>query len=567
LNRTQAFCGCSQDIGSEDQMATEPAGTWLSSPPEPVADPVRPAQNGRRRRSIDQPPVRWREIVIVLLLVATCDLTIYRGHGFAGYAFLFLSAPILLAYGSFRPRLGAAVWLVGAMLALLAARMLWCGSGLLVATGLFLLAAFAMALSGQIPYVVETAVFASQSIASGYQRLVHYARSATVASVSRIPFLNIALPLAAFVGFGTVFILANPDLLASFSDVLEQVVKQVRQWLLRLSPSEMVFWLGVGWIATGLLLQASGGREGSHPEIAPPAASSAKAEPTAVEASRFYPAFRNTLLTVITLFAVYLVFEFRTLWFRAFPKGFYYSGYAHEGAAWLTFALALATIVLSLVFRGSVMRDPRLVRLRRLGWLWSAENFVLAMAVYHRMGIYIDFNGMSPMRMVGLYGMSAVVVGFVLVLWKIGRGRSFGWLVRRQLWTLAVTVYLFALTPVDAIVVEYNVRRILAGDLAASVQISVHPIGSEGLLLLRPLLDCDDPIVRAGIQAMLAQREEEAEAIDNRRQSLGWTAYQLADRVLLEQLRADHERWSAYDDRGLREAALKQFHAYAYQWY
>ncbi|HWB08444.1 MAG TPA: DUF4153 domain-containing protein [Pirellulales bacterium] len=549
-------------------MATEPAATSLFAPAEPATSPFRSVPNGWRRGTIDQPPVRRREVVAVLLLAATCDLTIYRGHGFAGYALLFLLAPVLFACGSFRPRLGTVAWFIGAMLALSAARLLWCGSELLVAAGFFLLAAFAMALSGHVPYVAETAVFASQSIASGYQRLIQYARCATASSVSRIPFLNFALPLAAFVGFGTVFVLANPDLLASFSEVLEQVVKQAREWLLRLSLGETVFWIGAAWVATGLLLQASRGHaERSEPRNPPSDGSGEGAEPTATETSRLYPAFRNTLLTVITLFAVYLVFEFRTLWFREFPKGFYYSGYAHEGAAWLTFALALATTVLSLVFRGSVMHDPRLAKLRRLGWLWSAENFVLAVAVYHRMGIYIDFNGMSPMRMVGLYGMSAVVVGFILVLWKIGRGRSFGWLVRRQLWTLAIAIYLFALTPVDAIVVEYNVRRILAGDPAASVQISVHPIRSEGVLLLRPLLDCDDAIIRSGIQAMLAQREKEAEALDNRRQSLGWTAYQLADRLVLKQLRAEHERWSGYDDEEPREAALKRFHAYAYQWY
>jgi hypothetical protein len=93
-------------------MATEPAATSALSPPEPAA---KPALNGRHPRSIDQPPVRWREVVVVLLLVVTCDLTIYRGHGFAGYAFLFLLAPVLFACGSFRPRLGTATWLVGAM--------------------------------------------------------------------------------------------------------------------------------------------------------------------------------------------------------------------------------------------------------------------------------------------------------------------------------------------------------------------------------------------------------------------------------------------------------------------
>ncbi len=173
--------------------------------------------------------------------------------------------------------------------------------------------------------------------------------------------------------------------------------------------------------------------------------------------------------------------------------------------------MALATAVLSLVFRGGVLRDPRLRRLRALGWIWSAENFVLTVAVYHRMAIYVDFNGMTPMRIVGLYGISAVVAGFALVLWKIGRGHSFGWLVRRQLWALALVVYLFALTPVDAICVRYNVWRILAGDPAPSVQISVHPIGPEGVLLLEPLLGSDDAIIREGVRAMLAQRADQAE--------------------------------------------------------
>ena len=44
---------------------------------------------------------------------------------------------------------------------------------------------------------------------------------------------------------------------------------------------------------------------------------------------------------------------------------------------------------------------------------------VLALAVFNRLFIYISFNGMTRMRIVALYGMSAVAVGFVLVVWKI----------------------------------------------------------------------------------------------------------------------------------------------------
>jgi hypothetical protein len=514
--------------------------------------------------TVEQPPVRWTELIAVLATVVVCDLTIYRGHGFAGYALLFAALPVLFVWGAYRPRSGVAAWTTGVMLLLLAARLAWCGSWLAVGMGFALVASFAMARSGQTPFVAETAVFASQSIASGYKRFIHYGRSSATSSLTRLPLLNVGLPLLALVVFGTVFILANPDLVSSFSEALENISQHVRTWLLRLSAGEIAFWGAAAWIATGLLRQAS---TSSPNEAALPGPPPEATETPVSEASRLYPAFRNTLVTVIVLFAVYLAFEFRTLWFREFPQGFYYSGYAHEGAAWLTFALALATAVLSLVFRGGVLRDPRLPRLRRLGWLWSAENFVLAAAVYHRLAIYIDFNGMSPMRMVGLFGMSAVVAGFVLVLWKIGRGRSFGWLVRRQLWALAATIYLFALTPVDAIVTEYNVRRILAGDPAASVQISVHPISSEGVLLLKPLLECDDLTIREGVRAMLAERDDEGEVAAVRNSQLGWTTYQLADHVVLRRLRADRGQWAVYRDPKSREAVLKRFHDYAYQWY
>jgi len=534
------------------QLAEYPIGQRGETPAN-VRNPAREADA--------QPPVRWRELMVVFVLVVLSDLTIYRGQGFAGCAALFFLAPVLFALGAFRPRLGTGARVVGVMLVVLAAKTIWCGSVWLVVTGFALLAAFASALSGQTPFVAETAVFASLLIATGYRRLLHYGRSTAGSSLTRVPWLNLAMPLAALVAFGTVFIFANPDLLASVSEMAEELVNNIRAWLRMLSVKEIAFWVAAAWVSVGLLRQASGGA------IVAELAEVEPSVPLRTESSKLYPAYRNTLATVIVLFAVYLVFEFQTLWFRDFPEGFYYSGYAHEGAAWLTIALALATLVLSLVFRGAVLFDPRLPRLRTLGWIWSAENFILAVAVYHRMAIYIHFNGMSPMRIVGLYGMTAVVAGFALVLWKIGHKCGFGWLLRRQLWALALTVYLFALTPVDAIVVEYNVRRILAGDPAPSVQISVQTIGPEGVLLLVPLLECDDATIREGVRAFLAQRDDEAEAAAVRRELLGWTSHQIADVLVLERMRVNRNLWADYHERGRRDTALERFHAYAYQWY
>jgi hypothetical protein len=174
---------------------------------------------------------------------------------------------------------------------------------------------------------------------------------------------------------------------------------------------------------------------------------------------------------------------------------------------------------------------------------------------------------MTRMRTIGLYGVSAVLVGFLVVLWKIAHNRGFVWLLRRHLWTLATFIYLYAVTPVDVLVMKYNVRRIMNGDPAPCVQISVHPISAEGVLLLPPLLDCEDVMIREGIRAMLADRHEQAETLAQRRRQHGWTVFQIADDWLLSDLRDAALKWTEYSDPEARRPALSEFHQYAYQWF
>ena len=108
---------------------------------------------------------------------------------------------------------------------------------------------------------------------------------------------------------------------------------------------------------------------------------------------------------------------------------------------------------------------------------------------------------------------------------------------------------------------------LMLGNLAPSVQISVHPIDSGGILALPPLLKCDDEAIREGIKAMLAERAFQVEAIEQRRATENWTSFQLADRLLLDRLRGLAAEWSPYSDSVQREAALRRYRDYAYQWY
>ena len=526
---------------------------------QPTPDPVAAAEDGNGA------PFRMWQALAVVGIVALYDLVVYRGHGYAGWAAMFVGTPALMCVARNRAveyRSHGAILLIAAMLLLIAVRLFWYGSALPAVVGFALLAAFAMTLSGERPYVLEGLAFVSQTIAAGYTGLSRQWRVAKPASptVSRSNVLAILLPAAALLGFGLLFVLANPDLAATFGERVANFASTVREWLVDYAPTpvEVLLWIAVAWITVGALRP-----------ITDRAALLETIDDTSgtTESSPLYPACRNTLVAVIALFAIYLVFEFQTLWFREFPKGFHYSGYAHEGAFWLTVALALTTAILSFIFRAGILADPRQHRLKQLAWLWSFENLLLAVAVYHRLLIYVGFNGMTRMRVVGFCGISAVVVGFLLVLSKIASRRDFLWLVRRQLLALFCFVFLYAVLPVDAIVMRYNVARILDGDPAPCVQISVHPIDPDGLIEIAPLMECDDPIIREGVSALLAEHKARVTEQHEQQQQNGWTAFQWAERELRRKLEEEDEHLKGYRYFGRRERAWDRFQNYAYQWY
>jgi uncharacterized protein DUF4153 len=421
-------------------------------------------------------------------------------------------------------------------------------------------------LAGYVPYLTDAFTFALKIPYHGARTLVAYGRGFLNFGRRFAPATVIAIvvPLAIGAAFMLLFVLANPDLVKSVSKTLSQLVERLRGGLLDFSLGECVFLAYVGWITLALLrARVSRSRKAQQAEA------SSDIEPAAPQAGiaprSLYLAWRNTLALVVAIYAVYLVFEFQTLWFRQFPKGYYYSGYAHEGAAWLTIALALATSILSLIFRGRILADSRVRWLKRLAWIWSLENFVLAAAVYNRLMIYVGFNGMTPMRILGFYGVSAVVGGFLLVMVKIAHGHDLAWLIQRHLWTLGLAIYLYAITPLDYLAMRYNVARIVAGDSAPSVQISEHPITSEGLIALLPLFNAPDSLVKNGVAALLVERQSELE--QQRDSADHWTAYQMADRFFLKQMDRLPPSTVRFANEASRSGAWRQFKTYAYQWY
>ncbi len=505
------------------------------------------------------PPVIGREVFAVAIWTLMSDLLIFRTLGYSGPALFFAAAPVAFLIGCPGLVSGPARKITIGLLVIVALRLAWAGSGLTVFSALVLVVALAMSAAGYVPYVLEGSVLASRAMVFGARRLSTYRLPGRWSSASpprAIQLVTWLLPLAAGIVFAAIFVFANPDLFDWVSHRMTSLADQMHLWLRDVSIWELPFCvaallIGVGLMRPGLPLQPIGPVE------------SQQLGADVVVRSPLYAAFRNTLLMLIALFAVYLTFEFATLWKREFPEGFYYAGYAHQGAAWLTYALALATALLSVIFGGSMLRDDRLITLRRLAWIWSAQNMLLAAAVYNRLMIYVGYNGMTRMRTIGFFGITVVVIGFVLVLYKIGRERSFWWLVRAQLIALMLTVIGYSVFPVDYIVHRYNVAAVARGYLHPSVMIAVKPIRDEGIFPLIRLADCKDEIIRDGVRAILAQRHEELQQSS----APHWTEFQGSRVLLARRLDEGQSRWAEFRDHSARSAAIDRFREYAMRWY
>ena len=228
---------------------------WAGDPSEPVLataidEPV-------------QPPVRWRELVAVICTVAIADAVVYRGHGFAGLTLWFSRLRHLLL-GAPEPKRSGVLWVLGLMLLAASAKLVWCGSWLTAAAGLALLVAFAAAMAGLCPYVVDVVAFGLQTFTAGCVALVHYGRFGPEVGRPgpRSPLAQCDAAIGRLVAFGALFVMANPDLATSFADYLGRFFRSLWDSIRGLAPTwqEILLWVAVAWFVAGLLPRSCGSR-------------------------------------------------------------------------------------------------------------------------------------------------------------------------------------------------------------------------------------------------------------------------------------------------------------------
>jgi hypothetical protein len=199
--------------------------------------------------------------------------------------------------------LKGAFWVVSTMLLLLTARMIWLGSVLAVVVGVFLVIAYSLAIQGRRPHVFDVLVGAARLTVAGAFGLAKHGQVLRRFK-PRFPtllWLNLLLPIGAVVLFGTLFILANPDVVKLVSEGADRFIQWLKDWVEGIAENwpEFLFWIGMAYFAVGLLrpiLSPQDRSDESRPVLS-------QSEPLVLNSPVYY-ALRNMLLAVIGLFAI-----------------------------------------------------------------------------------------------------------------------------------------------------------------------------------------------------------------------------------------------------------------------
>ena len=156
----------------------------------------------------------------------------------------------------------------------------------------------------------------------------------------------------------------------------------------------------------------------------------------------------------------------------ALPDGMTYASYAHRGAYPLVAtAMLAAAFVLAALREGS--RSAANPLIRRLVYLWIAQNVALTATAAFRNALYVEAYGLTELRLAAFIWMGLVALGLTLIIARIAFKKSGAWLVGRNTIALSATLIVAVAFNTTAFIANYNVSKWL-GDPDRITQIDVH---------------------------------------------------------------------------------------------
>ena len=167
----------------------------------------------------------------------------------------------------------------------------------------------------------------------------------------------------------------------------------------------------------------------------------------------------SILVVLNALFFVVNTIDALFLWTHVkLPDRVSYSHFVHDGVNSLIGAVLLSAAVLSAIFQQSESVS-RSRALKRLSYLWIAQNIILIAGVMLRLYRYIEAYLLTPQRFYALSFVLLVAAGFVLLAVHIARNKNLNWLILANALATLVLFFVMQFLNVAGWVAQYNVTH------------------------------------------------------------------------------------------------------------
>lgn len=266
------------------------------------------------------------------------------------------------------------------------------------------------------------------------------------------PLLAWIVPVACSAVFVALFSAANPII----QNWLERI--DLLAWLAQADIARILFWVVVACVAWAFLrprVARLTRRRAKSPAAEKPATEIA---PSKVREAVFgRAALLRALVVFNAIFAVQTALDATYLWGGvALPDGLSYAAYAHRGAyPLIATALLAAGFVLVALRPGSATSQDGLIR--RLVYLWTAQNIWLVLSSMLRLDLYVGVYSLTYWRIAAFLWMGLVAVGLVTIIVRIALGKSNEWLLSANLLTLSTLLYACCFINFAALIAAFNV--------------------------------------------------------------------------------------------------------------
>ena len=515
-------------------------------------------------------PVQRLDTLAMTLLIVIADGCLYDAPGGVGSACLLIACAIGLAALPGRRPAGTTLTLAGVVV-LTAVMMVWDHWWLLGIMGWASLTVLAIKVRRPDWKSLESLWAAGWTMAlapikalghpvAGAVRRTAAARKRSATDRKRMPIRVVLVPVGICVLFIFIFSAANP-VVAQLTESVREAIRLFFEYFWDVvTIGRIFFWLGCMVVFAGLIRPAARSKLADFLGRFDETLETPKEKESN---DTNYTTALGTLISVNILFLAYNCMDANYLYLKAaLPEGIIWADYTHAGCGWLTFGLFISAVVIGVTFWRRLNFHPKAHRIKFLCYIWAVQNAVLAVGAIRRLQMYIDYSGLTHLRITGIYGSLLVAAGLAIMVRKVRANRSFIWLVRNYIRAFCVALLLLALTPSNWLCASYNARKVVAGKPRALRPICLKDLAPGALPPLIPLLnystDDGDPdkdeLVRQGIAGILGRHLTELEKAEPR----AWTEKQLSATWALKHLRAVrddiHEivpqtQWQAAEER------------------